>query len=161
MSGMKGEIIDAPRKSLGSMGLENFATYLMNRIMARYNAGLRDDMAALGLTTPKMRALAVLSVIDSPLIGELSVYSVVESSTLSRTLDALERDGMIRRATDSSDSRATRVTLTQAGREAFEGIWPAMLRNYEAMFAGIEDAERHAFIGTLKKILKNVRMHDY
>jgi hypothetical protein len=38
----------------------------MNRIMGRYNASLRDEMAELGLTTPKMRALAVLSVIEGP-----------------------------------------------------------------------------------------------
>jgi DNA-binding MarR family transcriptional regulator len=61
----------------------------MNRIMGRYNASLRDEMAGLGLTTPKMRALAVLSVIDGPLIRELAVYSVVEQSTLSRALDQL------------------------------------------------------------------------
>ena len=40
-------------------------------------------MAALGLTTPKMRALAVLSVVDAPLIRELAVYAVIEQSTLS------------------------------------------------------------------------------
>ena len=71
---------------LGEIGLTNYAPYLMNRIMGRYNASLRDEMAGLGLTTPKMRALAVLSVIDGPLIRELSVYSVVEQSTLSRAL---------------------------------------------------------------------------
>ena len=46
---------------LGEIGLTNYAPYLMNRIMGRYNASLRDEMADLGLTTPKMRALAVLS----------------------------------------------------------------------------------------------------
>ena len=54
--------------SLGEVGLTNYAPYLMNRIMGRYNASLREEMAALGLTTPKMRALAVLSVVEGPLI---------------------------------------------------------------------------------------------
>ena len=45
---------------LGEIGLANYAPYLMNRIMGRYNALLRDEMAGLGLTTPTMRALAVL-----------------------------------------------------------------------------------------------------
>ena len=40
------------------MGLDNFAPYLMNRIMGRYNAALSAEMAALGLTTPQMRSLA-------------------------------------------------------------------------------------------------------
>ena len=78
---------------LGEIGLTNYAPYLMNRIMGRYNASLRDEMAGQGLTTPKMRALAVLSVIEGPLIRELAVYSVVEQSTLSRALDQLATDG--------------------------------------------------------------------
>ena len=91
--------------------------------MGRYNASLRDEMAGLGLTTPKMRALAVLSVIDGPLIRELSVYSVVEQSTLSRALDQLAADGLIRREADTTDSRATRVYITEAGRTHFEMLW--------------------------------------
>ena len=83
---------EARVQRLGEIGLENFPPYLMNRIMGRYNAALRDEMANLGLTTPKMRTLAVLSVIDGLLIRELAIYAVVEVSTLSRALDALERD---------------------------------------------------------------------
>ena len=69
---------------LGEVGLTNFAPYLMNRIMGRYNAGFREEMAEMGLTTPKARALAVLTVIEGPLIRELAVYAVTEQSTLSR-----------------------------------------------------------------------------
>ena len=80
------------QQTLGEIGLENFAPYLMNRIMGRYNASMREELAELGLTTPKMRALAVLAMIDGLLIGQLAVYAVVEYSTLSRSLDGLIRD---------------------------------------------------------------------
>ena len=69
----------------------------MNRIMGRYNASLRLEMAELGLTTPKIRTLAVLAMMDGILIGELAVYAVVEYSTLSRALDGLEMEGLARR----------------------------------------------------------------
>ena len=151
----------APRpQRLGEIGLSNFAPYLMNRIMGRYNASLRDEMAALGLSTPKMRALAVLAVIDGPLIRELAVYSVVEQSTLSRALDQLDADGLVRRAADAEDSRATRVYLTEAGRSAFETLWPHMAESYAGMFRGIPDDERRAFVGTLQKMLANIRKHE-
>ena len=100
---------DGVPKRLGEVGLANFAPYLMNRIMGRYNASLRDEMAGLGLTTPKMRALAVLSVVEGPLIRELSVLTVVEQSTLSRALEQLTNDGLVRRESDAADSRAVRV----------------------------------------------------
>jgi DNA-binding MarR family transcriptional regulator len=145
---------------LAEIGLSNFAPYLMNRIMGRYNASLRAEMAALGLTTPKMRALAVLSVIDGPLIRDLAVYSVVEQSTLSRALDQLDADGLVRREADPDDSRATRVFLTEAGRTAFETLWPCMAESYARMFRGISDDERRAFVGTLQKMLANIRKHE-
>ncbi len=146
---------------LGEMGLENFAPYLMNRIMGRYNAALSAEMSALGLTTPQMRSLAVLSVIDGILIRELAVYAVVQQSTLSRALDALAKDGLIRRETDAEDSRATRVFLTDAGREAYERMWPHMADAYESMFVGIGEDEKRAFVGTLKTMLRNIRKHDF
>lgn len=149
-----------PMPRLGEIGLSNYAPYLMNRIMGRYNASLRDEIAELGLTTPKMRALAVLSVIEAPLIRELAVYAVVEQSTLSRALDQLAAEGLVRREADASDSRATRIILTDAGRATFETLWPRMADAQARMFKGIDEAERRAFVGTLQKMLANIRKHE-
>lgn len=154
-----GDDTEGPR--LGEIGLQQFAPYLMNRIMGRYNASLREDLAKLGLTTPKMRALAVLSVIDNLAISRLAVYAITEQSTLSRALDALETDGLVRRTADPEDSRATRISITEAGRAAFETLWPTMRHSYEHMFAGIDVAERTAFVATLQKMLLNVRKHEF
>ena len=145
---------------LGGIGLENFEPYLMNRIMGRYNASIRDDVIKLDLTTAKMRTLAVLSVVNGPMIRDLSVFAVVEQSTLSRSLNALEKDGMIRREGDEKDTRATRIYLTEIGRTAFEQFWPSMAEAYEKMFQGIEKDDRAAFLRTLKKMLINVRRHE-
>jgi DNA-binding MarR family transcriptional regulator len=146
---------------LGDIGLESFAPYLMNRLMGRYNASLREQMLALGLTTAKMRSLAVLSVIDGLLIGELAVYSVVEQSTLSRALDALGSDGLVRSETDVEDNRATRVFLTARGRDTFNALWPDMAEAYEKMFQGINADEHRAFVATLQKMLGNIRQHNF
>ncbi|GAB1364993.1 MarR family transcriptional regulator [Rhodobacter sp.] len=149
-----------PTPRLGEVGLTNFAPYLMNRIMGRYNASLRDEMGEMGLTTPKMRSLAVLSVIDGPLIRELAVLTVTDPSTLSRSLDQLQADGLIRREADSADSRAVRVFVTDAGRATFEQLWPHMALANARMFRGIPEEERRAFVGTLQKMLTNIRRHD-
>lgn len=146
--------------TLADLGLQNYAPYLMNRIMGRYNASLREEMADLGLTTPKMRALAVLTVTDSPLIGELAVLTVVEQSTLSRALDQLQAEGLITRSTDPADSRATRVAITPEGRAAFASLWPHMLEAEGRMFRGILPEEKRAFVATLQKMLTNIRRHD-
>ena len=145
---------------LGEIGLTNFPPYLMNRIMGRYNASLREEMSGLGLTTPKMRSLAVLSVVDGPLIRELAVYTVTEQSTLSRALDQLQTEGLIRREADAADSRAVRVFITETGRAMFDDLWPQMVQAQSRMFRGIPEEERRAFVATLQKMLVNIRKHE-
>ena len=141
--------------------LDEFAPYLMNRIMGRYNESLRRKMTSMDLTTPKMRALAVLSAVDGMLISELAVYAVFEQSTLSRALEQLNSDGLIKREIDIIDTRATRVYLTRLGSDAFRSLWPDMLNSYNEMFNEIDDAEKSQFIITLQKILKNIRKHEF
>lgn len=155
------EKVNGGAQRLGEMGLENFPPYLMNRIMGRYNQALASQMSKLGLTTPQMRSLAVLSVIDGILIRELAVYAVVQQSTLSRALETLDQNGFVRRRTDTNDSRATRVFITDAGRAAYEKLWPHMASAYEAMFRGIGEEDKRAFVGTLNKMLRNIRKHDF
>lgn len=145
----------------GEVGLENYAPYLMNRIMGRYNASLCKEMAEIGLTTPQMRTLAILSEVDGILIRELAVYAVVQQSTLSRALEPLVRDNLIRREIDAEDSRAVRLYLTAQGRATYERLWPHMVASNEAMFKGIPNDEKRAFTATLQTMLRNIRKHDF
>lgn len=151
----------AKDRSLEEIGLDGFVPYLMNRIMGRYNNGLREDMARLGLTTPQVRSLAVLSIHDGILIRELAIYTVTDQSTLSRALDTLEQNGKIRRQSDDKDNRGVRIFLTEQGRAAFAQLWPTMAANAEQMFSGVAASERAEFVATLQKILKNVRKHEF
>ncbi|MGX7876562.1 MarR family winged helix-turn-helix transcriptional regulator [Mesorhizobium sp. ORM6] len=146
--------------TLGQIGLQQFAPYLMNRIMGRYNATLRDDFRKQGLTISQVRTLAVLSVTDGVTVNDLSIYTVIEQSTLSRTLDTLEGQGFVRREQGVTDSRIRHVFLTDEGRAEFTRAWPAMHDAFEAMFDDVDDVEYAALIATLQKMLKNIRKHD-
>ncbi|MBZ5758944.1 MULTISPECIES: MarR family winged helix-turn-helix transcriptional regulator [Rhizobium] len=108
----------------------------------------------------KMRALAVLSVSTSVTINELSIFAVTEQSTMSRTLDSLETQGYIRRQPRAEDMRIRDVSITEEGRAAFEKVWPTMYDLLLQMFDGVEEAEYRAFIGTLHKVLHNIRKHE-
>jgi len=147
--------------SLGEIGLQQFAPYLMNRIMGRYNATLSEDLGRHSLTVPQVRALAVLSVVtDGVPISDLAVYAVISQSTMSRTVDALAAQGLVHRQVGERDTRVRKVFLTDAGRAEFGRAWPHLAEAFERMFYGIDDAEYAALVATLHKILKNVRRHD-
>ncbi len=146
--------------SMGEIGLNNFAPYLMNRVMARWNTNMAEELKNLDMTTAKMRALAVLSVSSSVTINELSIFAVTEQSTMSRTVDSLEEQGYIRRQPRPDDMRVRDVSITAKGRAAFDKVWPTMYGMLLQMFDGIEEDEYRAFLGTLQKVLQNIRKHD-
>lgn len=148
------------RPTMGEIGLNHFAPYLMNRLMARWNANLADELKAQDITTAKMRTLAVLSVVSSVTINELSVFAVTEQSTMSRTLDSMEEQGYIRRQPRAEDMRIRDVSITEEGRAAFERLWPTMYDLFLQMFDEVDEAEYRAFLSTLHKVLHNIRKHE-
>ncbi|GAC1040113.1 MarR family winged helix-turn-helix transcriptional regulator [Rhizobium sp. No.120] len=151
---------NAKRPTMGEIGLNHFAPYLMNRLMARWNANLLEELREYDMTTAKMRTLAVLSVSSSLTINELSVFAVTEQSTMSRTLDSLEQQGYIRRQPRAEDMRIRDVSITEEGRAAFEKVWPTMYDLFLQMFDGVDEAEYRTFISTLHKVLHNIRKHE-
>ena len=151
---------NATRPTLGEIGINQFAPYLMNRIGNRWNANMAEALKTHEMTTTKMRALAILSLSPSVTINELSVYAVTEQSTMSRTLDALEEQGLVRRQSRPEDMRVRDVSITEEGRAAFERVWPTMYELFQQLFDGVEEDEYRAFIATLHRILRNVRKHD-
>ena len=153
------ETAQIPR-SLGEIGLQNFAPYLMNRIVGRYNQTLQKSLADAGLNAVKMRVLAVLSVLDGVNVHDLSVYTVTEASTISRTLDGMEEAGLIRKDVSPTDSRIREVSLTADGAKLFQEMWPHMRDAYAAMFKGVSAEELDGFVGTLRKVLRNIRVHQ-
>ncbi len=150
----------SPPPTLGEIGINQFAPYLMNRIAARWNANMAEALKAHDMTTTKMRALAILSLSSSVTINELSVYTVIEQSTMSRSLDALEEQGLIRRQPRPEDMRIRDVSITEEGRIAFERVWPTMYELFQQLFDGVEEEDYRIFIQTLHRILRNVRKHD-
>ena len=94
------------RPTLGQIGLQQFAPYLINSISLSWVTHLASALKAHDMTTTQMRALAVLSISSPVTINELSQFALTEQSTMSRTLDALEEQGFIVRKPRPEDRKA-------------------------------------------------------
>jgi DNA-binding MarR family transcriptional regulator len=152
---------DAPgMPSLAEIGLDHFAPYLLNRIVARWNTDLQAKLKEHDLNTVQMRTLAVLSIMSGATVNELAVYTVTEQSTMSRTLDGMGREGLIRRKNRAGDMRVREVHITEAGRQAFRRFWPEMHEAFQEMFRGFSAAEYETLIGLLMRVLRNIRRHE-
>ena len=146
--------------TLGEIGLDHFAPYLLNRITARWNSDLSVELKEHDLNTIQMRTLAVLSIMSGATVNELSVYTVTEQSTMSRSLDGMEREGMVRRQARPGDMRVREVHITEVGRDTFRRFWPTMHASFARMFEGISEGEYEVLIRLLTRVLKNIRKNE-
>ena len=97
--------------------LKELPSYLLNRISHRYNKNTHEALKAAGLTTITTRVLVSLKMFGPLSVGELCVHAIAEQPTMSRALDRLEAERLVRRAASDEDSRMRVVRLTAAGEK--------------------------------------------
>ena len=147
--------------TLERTSLDDFLPYLLNRISNRLNTDLNEELKSLGVSLPYWRVLAVLHVHDGRTIGEMSVYTVIEQSTLSRIVDRMEKADLVVRRPNQQDARVVEVFMTDAGRAAFERIMPVAMRHYRRAVDGLSDEENRVLLSALHRVLENVRATPY
>ena len=92
--------------------LHSAAIHLLRRLR------VQDD--ASGLSAPRLSALSVI-VFRGPLtLGELARAEQVQPPTITRLVQELERDGLVRRRADPGDRRVQRVQATRAGERLLQ-----------------------------------------
>ncbi len=95
---------------------------------------LRVDDEALGISAPRLSALSVLVFAGPMRIGALAQSEQVEPPTMTRLVDAMERDGYVERAPDPEDRRAVIVRPTPKGTRALK---QGRAQRVEALAAGL------------------------
>jgi DNA-binding MarR family transcriptional regulator len=95
---------------------------------------LRTEDDALGVSPPRLSALSVV-VFGGPLgIGALAAAEGVSAPTMTRLVDGLERDGLVRRGPDPADARGVLVRATPKGSRI---LTAGRRRRVQALTAGL------------------------
>lgn len=137
--------------------LGNITSYLLNRIVHRYNQSVKADIKGAGLTTVATRIIVSLKVYGQMTVNELCVHAIAEQPAMSRALDKLEAEGRITRRVSEEDSRSRVVELTESGAALYEQVWPVLTGANEKMLKGISPEDREALQRILMTVLKNIR----
>ncbi len=74
------------------------------------------------LTPSQSSALASVSHMGEPTLGELSEREQVQPPTMTRVVTALEAAGLVVREVDPADRRVVRVRLTPSGRRMLQRV---------------------------------------
>src|SRR5205085_1594315 len=79
----------------------------------------REDPAS-GLGAPALSALSVVVFAGPINLGRLAEAERVRPPTMTRTVQGLERAGLVRRVVDSDDRRVVYVTATPRGKRVLD-----------------------------------------
>src|SRR3990172_6158182 len=96
--------------------------HLFGRAMTRSDPGRLEAWVELGLTMTQLRVLFQLRAEDGASAGALAERLKVTPSTLTRIVDRLVRQGLVRRETDGDDRRLVRHCLTPSGVRTVEEL---------------------------------------
>ncbi|MGZ4131616.1 MAG: MarR family winged helix-turn-helix transcriptional regulator [Actinomycetota bacterium] len=107
--------------------LHTAALHLLRRLRAE------DD--ALGVSPPRLSALSVVVYAGPIGIGALAAAEGVTAPTMSRLIDGLERDGLVRRGPDPADARGVLVRATAKGTRT---LTKGRRQRLEALASGLE-----------------------
>jgi DNA-binding MarR family transcriptional regulator len=113
--------------------IHSAAIHLLRRVA-------REDDAS-GIRPAQLSALSVLAYRGALTLTELADAERVTPPTMTRIVDALERDGLARRQPHYVDGRAVLVALTPKGRRRFQRARDRRLATLDELFAGATRAE--------------------
>jgi MarR family transcriptional regulator, transcriptional regulator for hemolysin len=137
---------------------ETFGPFLLRRVSERLAKSLAEALRPHDKTPNSWRVLVALTNRRRATISELVDLTVIDQSTLSRTVDRLEEQGFVTRTSSETDGRAVVVELTEDGEEAFEALLPVASFQYEWAIRGIPQRDLEVFTATLQRMLKNIRL---
>lgn len=101
----------------------------------------REDMKA-GLSGPRLSALSVI-VFGGPItLTDLAAAEQVRPPTMSRLVDALEAEGLVRREKDDADRRIVRLRATRKGEALLHAGRDRRVMRIAGPIAALSDTER-------------------
>ncbi|MFC3291058.1 transcriptional regulator SlyA [Modicisalibacter luteus] len=111
----------------------------------------------LGLTQPRWTALMCLRHLgEGTTQKQLSEALGIELSSLSRTLDQLENQGLVRRHVNGQDRRARNVSFTPQGRDILTALDSRTRSARAELLAGLPEEELETLWTALARIEHNV-----
>jgi DNA-binding MarR family transcriptional regulator len=136
------------------LGAEERTALLLARLGAVLTEVADDRLAGAGLSGRDYSVLAILSADGPDSQFELATLLGKAPGVVVAAVDSLEREGLVARTRDPSDRRRTRVTLSDAGRDALERADVLAEQTVADVLRGLDDGERAQLQALLVKGLR-------
>ena len=133
--------------------VEESLGYLVNYLARAFTRALAEALAPHGVAPAQWAVLLILWAEDRLSQTELSRRVAVEEPTMVRTLDRMERDGLVRRERDAHDRRRSRIVLSERGRALRDILVPAAVAVNAAAQQALTPEERRRLPEMLRRLI--------
>ena len=134
--------------------------YLLNRVGVRMGELFSRRLEAYGVTLPMYRVLVALWERGDRRLGELSAFTSIELSTLSRLVGTLCRRGLVSRRRLDTNGRVVEINLTAEGRRLAQQLIPMAVFHEDVGLRGFEPGEVVELKRNLARVYENLRTLD-
>jgi len=139
----------AERPGPRAFAIEESLGYLINRAARAFAARLAKELRPFDVGIGQWAVLLHLWANDGLTQAQLARRVAIEQPTMVRTIDRMERDGLVSRTPDPDDRRASRITLTDRGWALRDDLVPLAHEVNRAATATLNDEE----VATLTRLL--------
>lgn len=113
-----------------------------------------------GLSLSEWRVCASLLYVPRQTLSELSLHATPDISALSRIIDRLENEELVKRERSATDGRSIRIALTQKGEELALRIVPVARQHESVVLSGFAADDVQALRSMLLKLYENAGALD-
>lgn len=125
-----------------------------NLIEAKVRGALRENFDT---TLPRFDLLAQLDRAPEGLtMSELSARMMVSNGNITGLTDRLVEEGLVKRTQSARDRRSSHVSLTPAGKKAFDAMTPQHEAWIDIMMAGLSRQDMQQLFQLLGKLKQSV-----
>ena len=124
----------------------------LRRIMRATDLQSQQLSRQSGLTVPQLLVMQAIAKEGSPSTSTLARHIVVSQATVTRIIDRLERDGLVKREKSSKDKRVVNVRLTDAGNAKLEVAPEPLQAEFLRRYRELESWEQQMLKSSLLRV---------
>ena len=137
---MKAENVATDKKD--AKFLDEFLPYLLARASYLVSEDFTPLLRQANFDRSRWRILASLSDYDKVAIGKLADTVLMKQPTLTKVLDRMEEEGLVRRQHSKEDRRSVKVVITSRGREKVDELLQKVRAHEHAILKDYSEDEK-------------------
>lgn len=138
-----------------ALKLEDFLPYRLNVCASLVSQALsRIYTERYKIGVPEWRVLMTLGQFGLMTAKAIGTHSHMHKTKVSRAVALLERRKLVTRRANRADMREALLSLTAAGREAYDDLAPMALSFARQLLQAVEPSDRAALDRALKKLIE-------